>query len=103
VVQPIDNGTLSLGNQNRNWLSASLAWLHDSACTDGRVDASFLSDASDTVFSSTAPGFARDRVLASAEIHAEWEQHWQLQARLVGEAGASTRSIEGYTGLSYIW
>jgi fibronectin-binding autotransporter adhesin len=100
LVQPI---SFTAGADNQNWLIASAAWLHDSACTDGRVDASFLSDASNTVFSSTAPNFARDRLLMSAELHAQWQQHWQAQFRLVGEAGAGTRSIEGYSGISYIW
>jgi autotransporter-associated beta strand protein len=103
VVQPLSTSLMSLGPNNQNWLTGALAWVHDSACTDGRVDASFLSDPQGTLFSSTTAALARSRVLASLELNAQWQHHIQVQTRLVGEAGSGTRSVEGYGGISYVW
>ncbi len=84
-----------------SYLSASLAWLHQSGCLDGDVEASLLADPTHTTFQSNAPSIGHDRGAADVAVNTHWINGWHLQLRLAADAGRAIHSAEAYAGVGY--
>jgi autotransporter-associated beta strand protein len=87
----------SLGNAS-SYLSASVAWLHQSGCLDGQVQATLLADPTHTTFLSNASSIGHDRAAADLAVNTRWSSGWHLQLRLAAEAGREIHSVEAYAG-----
>ena len=96
--QPIESDLF--GNAT-SYLSASLAWLHQSGCLDGQVQASLLADPSHTTFLSNASAIGHDRAAADLAVNTRWSNGWHMQLRLAADAGRAIHSSEAYAGAGY--
>ena len=83
------------------YLSASLAWLHQSGCLDGQVEASLQADPTHTPFLSSAPSIGHDRAAGDVAINTRWSSGWHIQLRLAADAGRAIHSTEAYAGAGY--